>query len=34
LSTRTIVGFGNPGIPPYATEPRYYAAGASPGLTS
>src|SRR4030095_2725480 len=30
VSTRTTVGFGNPAIPPYATEPRYFVAAARP----
>ena len=29
-STRTIVGFGIPAAPEYATEPRYFVPGARP----
>jgi hypothetical protein len=30
VSTRTMVGFGNPAMPPYATEPRYFVPAPSP----
>src|SRR6185369_1439645 len=29
-STRTIVGFGSPAVPPYATEPRYFVPAVNP----
>src|SRR5258705_3924301 len=29
-SMRTMVGFGNPVMPPYATDPRYFVPGANP----
>ena len=30
VSTRTTVGFGNPAVPPYATDPKYLVPGARP----